>query len=224
MPDSIISNFSILSPQMGQVVVQPKTLNPTEIEEAALVVYPQRISKDVFEVGVEWAASTQTPIFCIEDDVERFEKEGFGAYRFHKLDGYKEVDYQGGSIEFFPAREKDLKGLRGLTSNLARFLGKKNSSSFHFLLRPKGEAPILYLANDQLDPETWALFIKANPSHIIGAPTLSNVEWNNFSTRVRKRIYTIHELTTLKTVNRGSLPTEQAQRENPLWSAKSGSL
>jgi hypothetical protein len=224
MSESSISNFSILSPRLGQVVVQPVTFNPSELESATIVVYPQRISKESFEVGVEWAASTQTPIFCLKEDVERFEQEGFGSYRFHKLEGYKEVDYEGGSIEFFPAREKSLKGLRGLTTNLARFLGKRTPNAFHFLVHPKGEASILYLASDQVNSHEWELFMKKNPSHIVGSTTTSNVEWHSFSSFVKKRIYTSHDLMRLKTVARTSNTTDNLGKENPLWAVKSGSL
>lgn len=213
------------SQSLGLIVIQPTTLYIEESERANLLLFPQKISQESLLVGVEWAASTQTPIFCLPTDVTKFEEEGFGAYRFHKIDGYREVDFQGGSIEFFPARRRRLKGIKGLSQEMAEFMGWAPHPGYHVVIRPQGEASVLYLASTVVDNSEWKTLTQTNPQTIIGAEAHSKSEWHTFSTSVKRRIYWAAEFSHIKTQASGS--TEQApllQRENPLWAVKAGSL
>lgn len=222
--DTSIRNFSIVSPSMGLLVIQPVTIDPVDLESSSLVVFPHRVDAATFNVGVEWAAGTQTPIFCIPADIERFEKEGFGAYRFHKLDGYREVDYQGGAVEFFPAKKRRLKGIKGWTQEVGDWLGISTSPGYHVLIKPKGEHPILYLASTFIDPSEWTALIQSNPSLIVGSPLFTSSEWHAFSTLVKRRVTPAADLSKVPTVSKGNGPEGPTKRENPLWAVRTGSL
>jgi hypothetical protein len=153
---------------MGQLVLQPSSIDPRLLSEASLVIFPLRIERKGLSTIVEWAAATQVPIFCRAQDIPTLEEEGFGAYRFLKLEGYREVDFQGGTIEFFPARRRKEGGLKGRLASLADFFGwSPKPNGFHVRIRPKNERPVLFLASPEVDSVEWTLLIRDNPSSIV---------------------------------------------------------
>ena len=206
---------------MGQIVFQPISATPEDLEKASLVIIPERINKDFFNVAVEWAAATQVPIFCHGADVPFFEAEGFGSYRFHRLDTYREVEFQGGSLEFFPALRRKAKGIRGISQELAERTGFLKTPSFHVLMRPRNERPVLYLASTQISASEWSVLTRSKPDLVIGSPAATKTEWQLFSTLIKKRVVPAQGLETVKTQ---PLTREKAAREGPAWDSKPGSL
>jgi len=213
----------IQSSALGAIVVQPSKLLANELREVALVVFPYPLSEDEFATAVEWAASTQTPIFCLPSEIKKFEVEGFGTYRFHKIDGYREFDFQGGTIEFFPARRRRLKGIKGLTQEMAEFMGWTNNPGYHVFVRPKLETPVLFLTNNVIDTSEWKSMTKVDPSFVVGSLQISEPEWKNFSKFVKREILTVQKSPVVKTQKIESAQIVETF-ENPLWAVKSGSL
>jgi len=157
---------------MGQIVFQPSSADPHLLAETSLAVFPTEIERKNLHAVVEWAAATQIPIFCRALDIPSLEKEGFGAYRFLKLEGYREVDFQGGTIEFFPARRRQAKNFSGYLRSVGEFFGwSPKPQGFHVRLRPKNEHPILVLASAEIDSVEWTLLTRENPSQIVAMET-----------------------------------------------------
>ena len=208
---------------MGQIVIQPVTVETADLERAALVLFPHRIHKNEFNVAVEWAAGTQTPIFCHQAEVSKFEAEGFGAYRFHRLDGYKEIDFQGGAVEFFPAKRKRQTGVKGNFFELGERLGLVRTPSYHVLIRPKNERPVLYLSSAHIDISEWALLSKSNPSHVVGSSLVTKHEWHSLSTQLKRKVLPAAEMISVQTQALGTNGATSLA-ETASWIPKVGSL
>ncbi len=137
---------------MGLLHVDPKKADLDTQGRSALLVAPVRADTETLAAISEWAASSQAPIFCLPKDIERLEADGFGNYRFLKLDGYREVDFQGGTLEFFPAkRVENRSGLQVVARQILSQLGLYRSDSFHVRIWPERERPVLVLAHANLD-------------------------------------------------------------------------
>lgn len=165
--DSHIS-LIVQSSSMGKIALQPVATDPKLLSETSLAIFPCPIERKDLGSIVEWAAATQIPIFCRGVDIPQLEREGFGSYRFLKLDGYREVDFQGGTLEFFPARPRRQAGLRTQLRTVAEFFGwSSGPTSFHVRIRPKNERPVLVLAGAEIDNVEWALLNRENPSAVV---------------------------------------------------------
>lgn len=205
---------------MGDIFIQPETCEPDELAAAALAVYPHRLQSEDLSSIVEWAAGTQTPIFCHERDIPALEGQGFGAYRFHGISGYKEVGFQGGALEFYPARRQK----RGWWANLVtefmeafRFL---SAPTYHVLLRPRNEGSVLYLTSTSLDSVEWRVLTKSRPTLIIGSATVSNEAWDAFSQRFGVKVVKESESSRVETHSLQKSGAEKGGETS--WSAKIG--
>jgi hypothetical protein len=115
-------------------------------------------------------------------------KEGFGPYRFHKIDGFREIDFQGGTLEFYPSRRQRPEGLKGAFFEVAEKLGFYPPHSFHVVVRPKTGASFVYLASPQIDRVEWQLLMQCQPEFIIGSSMVSASEWLELSERTQRTI------------------------------------
>ncbi len=176
MSESPVRNLTLFSKGMGQIILQPQTAPIEEIEQASLVLFPLSMSQEGLAAAVEWAGSSQTPIFCLSKDIQKLVGEGFGAYRFHKLDGYREIDFQGGTLEFFPTVVAKNPGIGGFFKEVLEWLGFFKPQSFHLLVRPLGEKPLLFLASAHLDPVQISIFKASNPEKYFGLEGALSVE------------------------------------------------
>jgi hypothetical protein len=173
---------------MGDIVIQPTKMPQDELHRVALVAFPERLDAQSRAVLVEWASATQVPIFCLAADVEALVEEGFGPYRFHKIDGFREVDFQGGALEFYPARRQKPEGLRGAMFEIAEKLGFYAPQSFHVVVRPKVGSSFLYLSTAQMDRVEWQLLMSSKPEFVVGSPRVSLDAWREFSERTETNV------------------------------------
>ena len=163
MSEQPTRNLSIYTPRMGYITLQPKVSDVHDIEKSDLVLFPERMDEQSLNVIVDWAAGTQTPIFCHKSDIAQLESMGFGAYRFHALDGFKEVDFQGGTVDFYPAKRPKKRGISGFVIEFLEKFGVLKTPSFHVLIKPKKEKPILFLTGTHIDAVEWSLWMKEDP-------------------------------------------------------------
>ncbi len=170
-------NLKVYSQIMGQLVIQPELIDKTGVYRSQLVICPLRMTPEQSEAVAEWASVSQLPIFCHEADISRFVDEGFGAYRFHGLEGYKKVDFEGGSIEFFPAKRKKQGGFAGLFQELSELFGISKPFGYHLFIRPINEKSVLYLASPNLDQADLLVFEKLKPSIILASKNFLKEEW-----------------------------------------------
>jgi hypothetical protein len=160
MSEQLSGILIVQSDTMGQIAIQPSVVTPELIEKSSLVIFPMRMNSQNRAAAVEWAATSQTPIFCHSEDIPSLVQEGFGTYRFHKLEGFKEIDFQGGAIDFFPAQRPKSKGFKSLFTELFERLGFLKSSSFHFSIRPKMENSVLFLTGKDFQETEWRVMTK----------------------------------------------------------------
>jgi len=172
------NNLKVYTQGMGQLVVQPESLDRMDLYKTQLLLCPYRMNDVQLNAVADWASVSQIPIFCHTEDIQKFEEEGFGAYRFHKLDGYREVDFQGGAIEFFPAKrlQKKISFMSRLKDALEHF-SFVAPEAFHILIRPIDEKSVLFLASPKLDFADLQVFKRLAPNVIVGSREYSRDEW-----------------------------------------------
>lgn len=179
--------LKIQSPSMGQLVIQPSVADFDEIQDTKLVLFPYRIDMKMIDIVAEWAVTSQCPIFCHEQDIPLLEREGFGAYRFHKLGGYKNIDFQGGSIELFPA--KDIPRVRSFfkpVRDMAEsFWPSKKIYSYHTLVKPLGEKAVLLLSSPHVDPMEWPVLMRSKPELIVLSSEFPREQWQALAERYK---------------------------------------
>jgi hypothetical protein len=115
-------SITIHSKTLGFIAVDPETSQSNDLTQASMAIFPFPLKRDLSDIYADWAACSRTPIFCRKDDLTLFGDSGFGEYRFQILDGYKELNFEGGIIEFFPARKLRQKGI---AFKVNHFLEKK---------------------------------------------------------------------------------------------------
>jgi hypothetical protein len=214
MSDGSLRNFSVISPSMGKIVFNPEFINKEEIQSTALVVFTGRISKATFEVACEWASNAQMPIFCHFKDIELFQKEGFGSYRFHRLESYREIDFQKGSIEFFAARRWKTKELFSRISLMLEYFGFMKPQNFHVLIRPKQEKPVLVLGSPEIDSLEWKMLVSHSPSTVIGTAAAPAAKWKFLSHLTATHIVLASEIESVRTN-----PLREKRTESSSWPA-----
>jgi hypothetical protein len=197
-------NLLVESPTMGSILIQPSegpgqtrrlpTINP------GLLLFPKRMESDEeLNVAAEWAACTQSPIFCHAKDISKLIDEGFGSYRFNKLEGYREIFLAGGVVEFYPARRALKPGLRGMLNEAGDFLHVLPTPSFHVLIRPTRESSVLYLSSPRIDAVEWKILMRAKPSFLIGAESASRQDWQVLSLRSGKHVTPLAQAGRIRT-------------------------
>lgn len=179
MPEKNALALTFKSQSMGEVIVQPESTHPELIEKTSLVLFPFRMNDRNRAAAIEWASTSQTPIFCHAQDIPKLVEQGFGSYRFHKLDGFREVDFQGGALDFFPARRPKPTGLHGLATDLLEKMGFLKSKSYHFAIRPKLERPVLFLTGSEFEATEWKVMSREKYEYVFGLDSwYGSTDWN----------------------------------------------
>jgi hypothetical protein len=126
-------------------------------------------------------------------DLKRFEKEGFGAYRFHSLGGFRELGFEKGALRFVPARRKHSAGWRGFYEDLADAWGWSRRESFHVTLKSSGRGTVLYLASPFVDRGDWSMLCEDKPARVVGSPHFGRVYWTALAERLGVNIDILSE-------------------------------
>jgi hypothetical protein len=184
MSDSSDRNLTLNLGDFGPLVIQPEEASEDHIGRARFIVFPDRIPEEKFSVALEWAAVSEAPVFCTAGDLKRFEKEGFGAYRFNVLGGFRELGFEKGALRFIPARQKHSTGWKGLLEDLADMWGWTRREAFHVIMKSPGKGAILYLATPFIDKSEWPLLTEDKPSRIVGSSHFGRIYWMALSSRV----------------------------------------
>ena len=196
------NNLKVKSQSLGNIFIEPRVSDKKDIESAKIVLYPAPFDSELTPVAVEWAAGTQVPFFCHVQQLSKLRIEGFGSYRFQRLDTFKEVDFLAGSIEFFPSRNKKFGGVRGWLQEFKEILGFKNIPGFHLIIKPRKEATVLFLSHPYIDHIEWSLISKSDPLAIIGAENFSRETWQELSQKFKRPILYAADVSVVDTQNR----------------------
>jgi hypothetical protein len=170
-------SLRIESKSLGTVLIQPSETRREDEREPALIVYPFPMTEPERTAAVEWAAGTQTPIYCREPDIEFLEAQGFGRYRFHTVGGYREIGFQGGAAEFYPARRDVRPGWRRTLVEFAEYSGLLRPPTVNVLIRPRGEGPVLYLSSPAMDSIEWSVLMRAQAQCVVGSARSTRERW-----------------------------------------------
>jgi len=177
MPDDPSRNLTLSLGSFGPITFQPDEFSEDELHRSRYLVFPDRISEKAFDVAVEWAAHSESPIFCTAHDVRRFVKEGFGAYRFNTLGGFREIGFEKGSLKFVPARTRTVTGLRGWLKDLGDAWGLISRESYHVIAKPERGESHLYLSSPYIDLGEWKVLSEDRPTRIYGSPEYPSFYW-----------------------------------------------
>lgn len=207
---------------MGRIFIQPAFAFSEDIEASSLVIYPHRIEDSAIPASVEWAAGSQTPIFCHEEDIETLVSQGFGAYRFHGLSGYKEIGFQGGSVEFYPARRRRAAGLKGSMVEFGELFGLLRVPAYHVLLRSRGEQPVLFLGSSQIDGVEWQVLTRSLPSLVVGSAEVPDAEWEALAQKFGTKIVKAREISEV--VPDAATPATGRKESEREWPEKISAL
>lgn len=189
MPERNTSVLTFKSQSMGEVVIQPESTHSELIEKTSLVIFPFQMNAKNRAAAIEWASTSQTPIFCHAQDIPSLVEQGFGSYRFHKLEGFREVDFQGGALDFFPARRPKQLGLRGFLTDLLEKMGFLKSKTFHFAIRPKLERPVLFLTGSEFEATEWKVMSRENYEFVFGLDSWqSPIDWPSVEKKLGTKI------------------------------------
>jgi hypothetical protein len=177
MPDDPSRNLTLSLGGFGPISLQPDEFNEEELQRARYIVFPHAISEEKFGVAVEWASHSQAPIFCTAQDLRRFVREGFGAYRFNTLGGFREIGFEKGSLKFVPARPPRSEGVKGFLRELADAWGIFSRDSFHVVAKASKGESLLYLSNPFIDRSEWRILSEDTPQRIYGNPLYPAFYW-----------------------------------------------
>lgn len=184
----------IVSRSLGPVYLDPPLpVESDDLFRTGFVIYADRLKQAWISGAVEWAAGSQAPIFCHERDVSLLAEQGFGTYRFHGVSGYREMGFQGGVVEFYPARRKKTGGLGGVWTEFLELFGFLKAPAYHVLVRPRHETTVLYLSSPEVDAVEWKVFSRAKPGLVVGAPTTDASVWKALSAKLGVSILTPNE-------------------------------
>lgn len=213
--------LTLVTGNMGRILIQPQKFSVAEASEASMLIFPRSLLQPELEYMVEWAAETQLPIFCLAQDIPRLEKEGFGVYRFHVLKTYREVYFQTGTVEFFPAKVYSTRPLfKRLIAGASELFGLRSKAHFHVLIRPRNETPILYLASPGMDAAEWEVLTQSHPGVIFGSDEHTAEEWQEFASQHTQKIM-LAAATSLYVNQDAKRDAASADREGPEWTTKS---
>ena len=184
MSDSSDRNLTMQLGDFGPLVIQPEQISEDEIARARYILFPDQIPQDKFAAALEWAAVSEAPVFCTASDLKKFEKEGFGAYRFNVLGGFRELGFERGSLRFVPARRKQSTGWRGLVEDLADAWGWSRRESFHVVVKSPDRGCFLYLATPFIEKSDWALLTEDKPKRVYASSQYGRVYWTALAERL----------------------------------------
>ncbi len=172
---------------MGKILLQPGHTPQNGAEELDIILFPRRL-KDKVEADtiLEWAFLSNAPVYCHKSDVKSIEQSIVGSNRYlNSVDGYKEIHFQNGSIEFYPAkRSRPKQFLKALLADFAEVMGWLQTQAYHVLVRPVGESAVLFLNTPEIDDVDWSLFERSKPDFIIGSADHSKREWKTLSKKL----------------------------------------
>lgn len=203
-------SLRIVTQGLGTLLIQPSTATAHDLERAALVIYPHRISAAQLAVAVEWAAASQCPIFCHEKDIDKMVKQGFGAYRFHGISGYREIAFQSGTLDLFPAKRERASGIKGRFLEFSETFGFLRAPSFHVMIHSRGEASILYLSSPNVDAVEWKVLSRRHPAKIVGAAQYSPEVWRDFGKRHNVTVIPARGLSEISTHANAEVEVERS--------------
>ncbi|MEO5669008.1 MAG: hypothetical protein ABIR96_13185 [Bdellovibrionota bacterium] len=182
MSDSPDRNLALQLGDFGPLVIQPGEISEHEIARARYILFPDQIPVEKFTAALEWAAVSESPVFCTAADLKRFEKEGFGAYRFNVLGGFRELGFERGALRFIPARRKHASGWRGLIEDLSDAWGWTRRESFHVVVKSRDKS-VLYLATPFIEKGEWAMLCEDKPTKIYASAHFGRVYWTALAER-----------------------------------------
>lgn len=171
----------------ASVLVQPTCFDEELCTKAKCLVYPQPIKAQDFDVACEWASSSEAPMFIVEEDLHRFEAEGFGAYRFQLLREAREVGFSFASLRFFRARSRRYPGVRGVLQDWVENWGYKGPSHYHVVVRTNSEST-MYLASPFLNDSEWALLQAEGAEVYRGSHQFDRELWEALSDRFAQKV------------------------------------
>jgi hypothetical protein len=231
MSDSPNRNLALQLGDFGPLVIQPEDANDDEIGRARYILFPDKIPQEKFAAALEWASVSESPVFCTSADLKRFEDEGFGAYRFNALGGFRELGFERGTLRFVPARRKQGKGWLGLVEDLADAWGWSRREAYHVIIKAPGKRTILYLTTPFVNKTEWAVLCEDKPERIIGSAQFGRLYWTALAERIGANI----EIPAMGSESRGSTttkifglrgassdagrrrPTQKAPKGGPAW-------
>lgn len=167
----------------GPLVIQPEQISEEEIARARYILFPDQIPQEKFAAALEWAAISEAPVFCTASDLKKFEQEGFGAYRFNVLGGFRELGFERGSLRFIPARRKQSAGWRGIVEDLADAWGWSRRESFHVVVKSPDRGSFLYLATPFIEKGEWSLLTEDKPKRIYASAQYGRLYWKALAER-----------------------------------------
>jgi hypothetical protein len=178
------SNLILTTASFGPLLINPQRAPTDETRfEPAFVLCTEPISRKNLGTAIEWAASTEAPFFCTPRDADRMEREGFGSYRFQRINGFREIGFQGGSLIFHPAKGPRPQGLKGFLRDFKDAFGWTKKDAFHVVVRPiRGDAS-LFLSTPHVDSLEWQLLMESKPKLIIGSNSYPQEAWWALSER-----------------------------------------
>lgn len=131
-------NLTLVLPQFGKVLIQPKYFSHEISSSIDLIVCPRPMTNLERDVIADWASFTQIPLYCTGQDVRRLCREGFDSYRFHRVFDYHKFQTPKGALEFLPIpKQKKVFFMSFL----------KKPEAFHVVFEPLGETPIIWLSD-----------------------------------------------------------------------------
>jgi hypothetical protein len=216
MPDDPSRNLILSLGSFGPLCLQPDEINEEELQRARYVVFAEPIADEKFAVAVEWAAHSQAPIFCTQSDLKRFVREGFGAYRFNTLGGFREVGFEEGSLKFIPARPPRANGLRGILRELADVWGLTARNAFHVVAKSKRGETLLYLNNPFMDRSEWSLLKEDAPRRVYGNPRYPAFYWLALSEKLGTNVEFFARVDSMAGAARKIFPNEAGKAEEKL--------
>jgi hypothetical protein len=191
------SNLILTPPSFGPLLFNPQGSPSDEARtDVGFILCTEAIPKKNLGVAIEWAASTEAPFFCSPSDADRLEREGFGAYRFQRIQSYRELGFQGGSLIFHPASGPRPKGFRGILRDLGDALGWGKRSAFHVVVKPMRGETTLYLSTPYVDSLEWQLLTDSKPKLVIGSASYPVEAWWGLSERFGYSIVRADTLTS----------------------------
>lgn len=186
------SKFQIDSPKTTEellsssVLVQPCFFSDELCTNAKCLIFPQPIKAKNFDAACEWASSSEAPMFIVEEDLPRFEVEGFGAYRFQIIKEASEVGFGFAHLKFFRARSQRHLGVRGVIQDWVENIGYKGPSHFHVSVRAGSEST-MYLASPFLHEFEWSLLLAEQSRAFRGSHQFERSLWDALALRLEEK-------------------------------------
>ncbi|NCN26363.1 hypothetical protein GW915_02210 [bacterium] len=185
-PDSNDNRNLLFSlPQFGKIALDPKEANLNSYQQAKFVMFPRKMTDQQFVIACEWAARTQTPIYCVESDATRFLSEGFYNYRFNILRGYDRIRINKGSLEFFPIKK---------TKRILFFNVEQQPQAYQVLVRPDGCQPLLFLSDLSIEEDDAVIFKQFEAGIFCLDPTSPIDPWRRAEALLDSKISSIEDL------------------------------